>query len=196
MTHRRGKGRSREQQVLDAAARAITELGLAQVRVSDVAERAGMTAGHVTYYFPSKDDLLMQALRRSEASLTAEVAAELAELADPWQRLDRLLALSAAQSVGDPGWVLWLHVWSRAAGDPAVAQVHDELDGAWRAILVDVIEYGRRRGDFVTDDPQAAALQLSALVDGLSIQLALGATGSSAQRLLQLARAAAERLLG
>jgi BetI-type transcriptional repressor, C-terminal len=139
---------------------------------------------------------LMQALRRSEAMLTARAAAELAELDDPWQRLDRLLALSAAQSVGDPGWVLWLHVWSRAAGDHAVARVHDELDGAWRAILIEVIQYGRRRGDFVTDDAEGAALQLSALVDGLSIQLALGSTGSSPQRLLDLTRAAAERLLG
>jgi AcrR family transcriptional regulator len=195
LTTRRTKGRSREEKVLDAAAEAIAALGLAQVRMSDVAERAGMTTGHVTYYFPSKNDLLMRAIRRSEAVLTEQAATELAGIDDPWQRLDRLVQLSAAQGAGDPGWVLWFHVWATAAADPEVARVHDELDGAWRAILVDVIEYGCGRGDFVTDDADAAALQLSAVVDGLSTQLALGSTAVTRARLLQLARHTAELLL-
>jgi AcrR family transcriptional regulator len=195
LTTRRTKGRSREEQVLDAAVTAIAELGLAQVRMSDVAQRAGMTTGHVTYYFPSKNDLLMRAIRRSEAVLTEQAATELDGIDDPWQRLDRLLHLSAAQEPGDPGWVLWFHVWATAAADPEVARGHDELDGAWRAILVDVIEYGRGRGDFATDDADAAALQLSALLDGLSIQLALGSAAVTRERLLQLVRHTAELLL-
>jgi len=192
---RRPKGRSRQEQLLDAAGRAIAELGLTHVRVTDVAERAGMTTGHVTYYYPSKNDLLLQAIRRSEAALTTQVVAELTGIDDPWQRLDRLLRLSAAEAVGDPGWVLWLHVWSTAADDPAVARVHDQLDGAWRSMLLDAVEYGCRRGDFVADDPAAVTEQLSALVDGLSIQLTLGSPGMTQDRLLHLALSAARTLL-
>jgi AcrR family transcriptional regulator len=47
MAQRREKGKSREALVVGAAARAIAELGLENVRLTDVAERAGMTAGHV-----------------------------------------------------------------------------------------------------------------------------------------------------
>jgi AcrR family transcriptional regulator len=144
----------------------------------------------------SKNDLLMRALRQSEEALTEQVAAEVAKIRDPWKRLDRLIDLSAATGAGDPGWILWFHVWASGAIDPDVARVHDELDGRWRVILADVIRYGRERGSFVTEDPDGVALQLSALIDGLSIQLALGSPALSRAQLLQYCRATAELYLG
>ena len=191
VTRRRAKGQSREDLVVGAAAQAIRELGLSNVRVSDVAERAGMTPGHVTYYFPSKNDLLMRAIRLSEESLTAQVAEEIRRIRDPWKRLDRLISLSAASGPGDPGWILWFQVWLTAANDPDIARVHDELDAAWRAILTDVIRYGCDRGAFETDDPAAVALTLSAVIDGLSIQLTLGSSSLNRAELLQACGTAA-----
>lgn len=192
---RRAKGRAREELVVGAAAQAIAELGLANVRVSDVAERAGMSPGHVTYYFPSKIDLLMRAIRQSEESLSDVVAEELMRIRGPWKRLERLIELSAATGPGDHGWLLWFEVWSNAALDPEVALVHDELDGRWRAILSDVIRYGCERGAFATGDPDETARLLAAMIDGLSIQLALGAAGLSRDDLLRFCRTAARALL-
>ncbi|MGH2539850.1 MAG: TetR/AcrR family transcriptional regulator [Actinomycetota bacterium] len=196
MTKRRAKGKAREELVVGAASQAIAELGLANVRVSDVAERAGMSPGHVTYYFPSKTDLLMQAIRQSEGSLSELVAEEIQRIRDPWKRLDKLVELSAANGPGDQGWVLWFEVWSNAALDPDVALVHDELDGRWRAILSDVIRYGCERKAFEAEDPDETARLLSALIDGLSIQLTLGSPGLSRDDLLHLCRAAARAHLG
>lgn len=191
MTKRRAKGQSREELVVGAAAQAIAELGLSNVRFTDIAERAGMTPGHVTYYFPSKNDLLMRAIRLSEESLTAQVAEEIGRIRDPWKRLDRLIELSAASGPADPGWVLWFQVWLSAANDPEVARVHDELDTRWRAILADVIRYGCERDSFEAGDPEAIALILSAVIDGLSIQLTLGSSSLNRAQLLRLCRAAA-----
>lgn len=191
VTERRAKGKAREELVIDAAAQAIAERGLANVRVSDVAERAGMSPGHVTYYFPSKSDLLMRAIRQSEESLSELVAEKIQRIPDPWKRLDALVELSAASGPGDQGWALWFEVWSNASFDPEVARVHDELDGRWREILSDVIRYGCERGAFETADPNETARLLSALVDGLSIQLTLGSAGMSRGELLHLFRTAA-----
>jgi AcrR family transcriptional regulator len=191
VTKRRAKGQSREELVVGAAAQAIAELGLSNVRFTDIAERAGMTPGHVTYYFPSKNDLLMRAIRLSEESLTAQVAEEIGRIRDPWKRLDRLIGLSAASGPGDPGWILWFQVWLSAANDPDVARVHDELDARWRAILADVIRYGCESGTFEAGDPEAVALILSAMIDGLSIQLTLGSSSLKRTQLLRLCRAAA-----
>ena len=191
MTKRRAKGQSREELVVGAAAQAIAELGLSNVRFTDIAERAGMTPGHVTYYFPSKSDLLMRAIRLSEESLVAQVAAEIDRIRDPWKRLDRLISLSAASGPGDPGWVLWFQVWLTAANDPDIARVHDELDARWRAILVGVIRYGCELGAFEAADPEAVALILSAVIDGLSIQLTLGSSSLNRTQLLRSCRAAA-----
>lgn len=77
MTERRAKGKAREELVVGAAAQVIAERGLANVRVSDVAERAGMSPGHVTYYFPSKTVLLMRAIRHSEESFSTFVDDEI-----------------------------------------------------------------------------------------------------------------------
>ena len=196
MATRRAKGVAREELLVDAAAQAIAELGLANVRVCDVAERAQMSAGHVTYYFPSKNDLLMLAIRRSEEVLLAEVEVELRELSEPWERLTRLIELSAAQQRGDPGWVLWFEVWSRAALDPALAVVHGELDAQWRAILSEVIRYGGERGAFDVVDPEVTASLLSATIDGLSVQLTVGASDMDWDRLIELCLAAAKAYLG
>lgn len=191
MTDRRAKGRAREELVLEAAGQAIAELGLANVRVADVAERADMTPGHVTYYFPSKTHLLIRAIRDSEEELVATAEAELSRIGDPWKRLDRLVELSASQGKGDPGWVLWFDVWSGAAVDPEIAKVSNELDSRWRTMLADVIQYGCHQGAFATVDPQRTAFLLSALIDGLSIQLTVGASPFTRVELLRFVRTAA-----
>ena len=60
-------------------------------------------------------------------------------------------------------------------------------------LLADVLRYGAERGDFVVEDADAAALVLSSLVDGLSIQATLG--GLDRAGMLRLLRQTARRLV-
>ncbi|MFF2389041.1 TetR/AcrR family transcriptional regulator [Agromyces sp. NPDC058104] len=196
VTDRRAKGRAREELVVEAAAKAIAELGLANVRVSDIAERAGMRPGHITYYFPSKTELLMLAIRQSEEELVEQAEAELGGIVEPWARLERLIELSASNGRGDPGWILWFQVWSDAATDDVVSEVHNELDEGWRQILRDVLEYGRERGAFAFDELDEVSQILSATIDGLSIQLTVGAAGVDHERLLALCMQTCAAFLG
>ncbi|MFC9559631.1 TetR/AcrR family transcriptional regulator [Agromyces sp. NPDC056965] len=196
MSGRRAKGKAREGLVVDAATKAIAELGLANVRVSDIAERAGMTPGHVTYYFPSKTELLMLAIRQSEEALVEQVEVELDDIDDPWARLERLIDLSASNGRGDTGWILWFQVWSDAATDDTVAEVHNELDERWRGILTDVLAYGRERGAFAFDDLDTVSQLISATIDGLSIQLTVGAPNLDRARMLELCVRASAAFLG
>ncbi len=192
---RRAKGRAREAIIVQAAAELMVERGLANVRVADVAARAGIGPGHVTYYFPSKEELVVQAIRLSEEQLATEVADVVQDIEEPWARLDEVIALSAASGPADPGWILWFHLWSSAARDPRVAAVHDELDAGWRSLLTEVITYGCDRGSFATTDAGQAARLLSATIDGLSIQLALGSSELTRDELVRLCRRQAELLL-
>jgi len=191
---RRDKGRDRESLLVEAAAAVIAERGLAHVRVSDIAERAGMTPGHVSYYFPSKTDLLVRAIESSEDRLLDELSTSLARVRDPWRRLERLLDLSASDGPGDPGWVLWLQVWQEAALDDAARAAQDRLDLRWREILAGALRYGADRGVFRPADLDATALVLSSMVDGLSIQVTLG--GLDRPEMMRLLRQTARRLLG
>jgi len=194
-TPRRTRTLLREELILDAAAQMIAERGLAHVRVSDVAERAGMSTGHVTYYFPSKSEMLMRAIGASEEQLVAEVERAILRVKDPWRRLDRLVSMSASSGPADQGWVLWFQVWHEASLDPGVAAVQEALDLRWRGILVDVLRYGASLGDFSVPDPETMARVLSAVVDGLSIQVTLGAEGLRRNDMLALFRKTARSLL-
>jgi AcrR family transcriptional regulator len=193
---RQTRGAAREKLVLGAATELIAERGLANLRVSDVAERANMSPGHVTYYFPSKTELLMRAIRQSEEAYTDRVEAEITPITDPWKRLVRLVELSVAEGPNDPGWVLWFEVWSNAALDPEVARLHEELDTRSRGLLADVIRYGCDKGAFTTDDPTTAAALLAAVFDGLSIQLTLGTKDLDRDEVMRLCMVAAEAQLG
>jgi AcrR family transcriptional regulator len=191
VTRRRQKGKAREDLVVAAASEVIAERGLANVRIADIAERAGMTPGHVTYYFRSKTELLMRAIRQSEEEFTDQLERQITAIRDPWRRLARFFELATASGIGDPGWLLWFEVWSNAALEPDVAHVMDELDTRARSILADTIRYGRDRGAFRADDPDTVAVLLSAVIDGLSIQLALGGGGLDRKRTLELCMIAA-----
>ncbi|MGH3863006.1 TetR/AcrR family transcriptional regulator [Actinokineospora sp.] len=175
-TKRQLRGAAREQQIVTAAAELIAERGLANIRVTDVAERARMSTGHITYYFRSKTGLLMRAIQQSEDAYIDLVEAATGAIKDPWRRLTEFIKLSASSGPQDPGWVLWFEVWSIAALDPEMARLHEELDARSRTILADIIRYGCEQGAFHTDDPEEAATLLSASIDGLSIQLTLGAS--------------------
>lgn len=177
----------REKRVIAAASAAIDDLGFSAVRIADIAERAGMTAGHVTYYFPAKSELLMLAIRSSEEELIRQASSSIAELDDAWQRLDLLIDLSTAREVHDPGWALWFEVWAEAMDNPEIAAAHNELDEQWRKLLSEVIESGMDAGTFRKSPLADTVLLISTALDGLSIQLTVGAPGFSAERLRGLA---------
>jgi len=195
VTARRAKGREREALVVEAAAQAIAERGLANVRMSDVADIAGMSVGHVSYYFPSKIELLMRAITANEERHWTSVESRIAKIRDPWKRLDKLLDTAAASGPRDPGWVLWFQLWLESALDADVARGHHDLDARWRRILADVIRYGVEQGDFASTDPDEDALLLSSLVDGLSIQVTLESPLLSRTRMMKLIRASARAQL-
>ena len=195
MTTRRTKGKEREALVVAAAGAAIAERGLANVRMADVAERAGMTVGHVSYYFPSKIELLMRAIRANEDQHWTEVEIALARIRDPWKRLDKLLDVAASAGARDPGWVLWFQLWLESALDADVARDHHELDARWRSILTDVIRYGVESGAFASSDPSQDAMLLSSMVDGFSIQVTLDAPEVSRTRMMKLLKASARQML-
>ncbi len=179
-----------------AASELIGERGLAQLRMSDVAERAGMSVGHLTYYFPSKTQLLIRAISQSEERFHCDVTAALARQDDPWTRLVTLIELAGAEGPRDRGWLLWFEVWANAAVDGSVAEVQAELDGWWRHQMAEVIAYGIEQGAFHSGDPARVAAVLSALTDGMSVQVALGDGSTTRDDLLDIVLGSARDALG
>lgn len=189
------RGWERRERVLDAALEVIAERGLAETRMSHISERAGMSAGHVLYYFRSKDLLLMEALRHVEERMHEHVAAELSPIAPGPERLRRLLELNIPDGQADPGWTLWLEAWTLAPHDDGIRTLVAELEGRWLALLADIVRSGVEAGEFATPDVDGAIRRLYALINGVSVQVVTGLGGLGASDALEVCmRAAAVEL--
>jgi AcrR family transcriptional regulator len=57
-------GSIRREQIVDAAVAVIAEQGLQNLSLSEIEKRAGMTRGHLTYYFPTKEAILLAVFDR------------------------------------------------------------------------------------------------------------------------------------
>jgi AcrR family transcriptional regulator len=157
--------------ILTAAAEVISERGVHNTRISDVAERAGTSAPGVLYWFPTKDELLAQALLFADERFYEGLTEELEALGSATARLARLIELWPAE--GDGETVLWMELWVRALRDPELAKTRERLDRRWRAAIADIVREGQASGEFGPADADDVALLLGALMDGFAIQLAL-----------------------
>ena len=172
MSPRPSTAHLRRPAILTAAAEVISELGVSNTRISDVAERAGTSAPGVLYWFPTKDELLAEALQFSDDRFYVGLTDELANLGTAAERLGRLIELWPAE--GDGETTLWMELWVRALRDPQLARTRERLDRRWREAIADIVRDGQADGEFGDADADDVALFLSALMDGFAIQLALG----------------------
>lgn len=172
---RQRPGWDRHQEILEAAVRVITERGLADTRISDIAERCGVSPGLILYYFDSKDRLLVEALTFANDRFYLRMSREIRRLPRAWDRLVRLVELSTPGFL--PGeepldeWALWVEIWVRALRDPEMAKEREALDKRWRAAIADIIRGGQETGEFPPGDADELALRIGALIDGMAIQV-------------------------
>jgi AcrR family transcriptional regulator len=172
MSPRPSTAHVRRPAILTAAAEVISERGVHNTRIRDVAERAGTSAPGVLYWFPTKDELLAEALQFADERFYGGLREELEELPTATDRLGRMVELWPSD--GDSETVLWMELWVRALRDPRAAETRERLDRRWRDALADIIRDGQASGEFGPADADDVALLLGAVMDGFAIQLALG----------------------
>jgi len=186
----------RRAQILEATQEVALERGLAHLRVSDVAAHLGISSGLVHYHFSSKDELLVEMLRQMAATDVARLRETMAASGDPVDRLDRVLREYLPTARRDESWALWIDWWDEALRSEALATISSEFDTAWVAILEELIEAGVEDGVYDCKDPHGAAWRLSALLDGLAIQVVLPRRTLSRRQMLDHARVGAAREVG
>src|SRR3954467_7036541 len=188
---------ARRVQMLRAAAALICERGFGETRIADVAKRAHASSALVLYYFGARERLLVDALRYSEQNFYDAAEKMLAEVSSARDRLSLLVQWTCVpDSEGDdvPGaWGLWFDLWAQAFRHPEVKQDRVDLDGRWRSMIVEVIKAGQAAGDIGKLNVRDFALTFAALLDGLSIQVALGDPEVTADSAYAIAMRFAER---
>jgi len=164
---------ARRIEMLRAAAELICERGFGDTRIADVAKRAGVSSALVIYYFGTRDRLLVDALRYSEESFYEAAEAMLAEVTSLRERLSLLIRWTCVPETEDdiPGaWGLRFDLWAQAFRHSEVKAGRVELDARWRRMIVAAVDSAELESQV---DSRMFALEFSALLDGLSIQVAL-----------------------
>lgn len=164
-------------QIIRASVTLIAERGYHAVRVSDIAAACGISSATIHYHFPGRDDLLEAALRycldqalerRSAGMLTAGDAR------------DQLLHVLDRQVPDDDElrreWAVWLDLWPEAARSSTLTELHTRFYRDWRGVVRDIVAAGVDQRVFRKVDADAMAVRLTALIDGLALQV-LAASG-------------------
>jgi hypothetical protein len=87
-------------------------------------------------------------------------------------QLDRVVNNYVPEGSDDMEWMLWIDGWGEALRNPMMRKISQELDEQSAELLERVIRKGVERAEFVCTDPTAAAMRITALVDGLAVQFA------------------------
>ena len=198
---RQKNGKDRHQEILEAAARVITDRGLAETRISDIAERCGVSPGLILYYFESKDRLLVEALTFANDQFYLRLSREMRRMDSARQQLERLVELSVPGLLPEyerlDEWALWIEIWVRALRDPKLAQEREVLDRRWRQSIADIIRLGRSTGEFPDgEDADQLGLELGAMIDGLAIQVLMNDTAFTPTRMYEVCMDVSARLIG
>jgi AcrR family transcriptional regulator len=167
---------ARRIEMLRAAAELICERGFGDTRIADVAKRAGVSSALVIYYFGTRDRLLVDALRYSEESFYTAAEKMLGEVSALRERLSLLIRWTCVREGNEeiPGaWGLWFDLWAQAFRHNEIKSDRAELDAKWREMIVDAIQSADASEFDAKVDARMFALEFAALLDGLSIQVAL-----------------------
>ena len=157
----------RRDEILTATVDLVDRLGLAAVRVGDVAAELGVSASLVFYHFGTKDDLVAEAFAHAVERDLARIDKALAP-DDPVERLRRLLHLygPTGQAVG---WRVWIDAWALAQREPHIRKVLRRLDDRWEVAFRQVVEDGVASDVFTCADPAGTVRRVAAMLDGLSV---------------------------
>lgn len=176
---------ARRQQILEAAWRCFTREGFHATSMQDVFAEAGLSAGAVYRYFPSKAELVRTTAEGIAG--TADEAFEQMLAADPVPRPDEALrtAIAFITKVAEEGEIdrtrVALHVFSEALRDPeineVVTAVAQQLIGRWTQLAKRWLVLGYLPADA---NPETVGRTLYGVMIGFLVQRHLVGTGAAA----------------
>lgn len=182
---------------MEAAVASLAERGVGAVSVRDVAARAGVSPGLLRHHFGGFANLLAEAYRHMVQSVDARLDAVIAEAgSDPAARMQAFLQASLQPPIVDRELMAaWLGFWGLVHSDPAAAAVHAETYGGYRTRIEGLLSgLAAARGAQV--DIRLAAIGLSAVLDGLWLELCLDPSTFTPDEAVRAAAALVEGFFG
>jgi AcrR family transcriptional regulator len=118
---------STRQALLDSTLECLMDVGYRGTTTLEVTSRAGLSLGALLHHFPTKEDLLVAAIRHLMERRQREFAERMAQIDPGTNPIDA--AVDALWDIfSGSSFVAWLELWVAARTDPALAEALVALD--------------------------------------------------------------------
>ncbi len=176
---------ARRQSLIEATARVLAARGAAGVSVRAICAEAGVSPGLLRHYFAGVSEAMAETYRWTGTRIAEALAVAVTEAGEtPRARVLAYLTASFRPPIASPELLAsYVAFWSLTRSDAAVAAVRAEVYGDFRQELERLLLAWRRQ----LADPALTAIALTALIDGLWLELSLGGAPFSAEQAGELA---------
>ncbi len=185
---RKASKETRQLQLIEATIDSLARRGYSDTTMADVADGAGLSRGIVNFHFESKEKLLVATLQHMYDEYSAHWRAALARAGDdPARQLQALVAADFDRSICNRRKLAaWCAFWGEAKSRPTYQTLSGARDADYQNTILDLCRRLKEDAGYAYD-PQAMALALSALLEGLWLRLMIGAENVSRESALQAA---------
>ncbi|NBE53125.1 TetR/AcrR family transcriptional regulator [Streptomyces boluensis] len=165
---------ARRREIAQALLRIASTRGLEGASLRDIASEARVSLGQLQHYFKSKDELIAFALRRINELADQRIRGRIEAIgaSDPSPRTvlrECLRGMMALDEESRTGYLVGVAYFIRAVHDISQRHLAQEGIASLRAFFADQLSRARDAGEVPGDcDPEAAAMHLICLVEGLN----------------------------
>jgi TetR/AcrR family transcriptional regulator, fatty acid metabolism regulator protein len=164
--------RKRREQLVDCAIDAMVERGFQGASVAEVAQRAGVSKGVVTYHFAAKDDLIFAAVGRIFDSITEALETRLRGTSPDTFVADYINAWVDYYGTETRYMLALREIWGNFRDEGGQQHFGPQAVAGELAVVQSALEYGQARGMRAEFDARVMAVSIKAAVDALLDQFA------------------------
>lgn len=157
---------------MDCAIDAIAELGFDRASVGEVARRAGVSKGVVTYHFAAKDDLIYEVVAQIFDSVKTFLESRLGATAPERFVADYITAWVEYYRTNTRYMLAIREIWSNFRSEQGELRFGGQAVAGELAIVQQVFELGQARGTLGPFSARVMAVSMKASLDALLAQLA------------------------
>lgn len=172
---------ARRLQLIQATIRSVAKRGLSDTTIATVAREAKLSQGIINLHFKSKDRLLVETLRYLADDYKNAWEQALGKAGPtPAEKLAALVALDFEKSVCDRNKLaVWFAFWGETKSRPTYRKICAERDREYADLLIALCSDIAREGRYQNVDPAAVANGLSAMSEGLWLDLLISPQDTS-----------------
>lgn len=171
----------RRNQLIEAAKKAITERGLAGLRIKDVSTHIDLTPGAVSYYYPDIEDLIRDVHQHEMDRFYWTRLREAEATDDPRDKICRTIKSGLPHGPDDIDYQVLNEMHVQAFREPFHARLMSSMHDREISLYIPILDTGLRQGLFEFQPPSTdIARNIVALEDAYGLHILGGSSISVA----------------